>query len=256
VTSVCLPVGKYEVALRPPTGLEDLLLCEAPALDAALAVALADCLGEAAGGRRLGAAGLCITDLDTLLLSLRRVLLGDLVRGDTHCPAEGCRQRIDVSFRTGDYLAHCQPEPAADAEPEGDGWYRLRGTPVHFRLPTAADVIAAGRVADPEGALARLCVTPEGLTDEALRRAQEALEQLAPSLSQDLSARCPECGAAVTVAFDARSFCLRELRDGAASLFEDVALLAGHFHWSEADILALPRARRLRYAELARRGSE
>jgi hypothetical protein len=240
----------------PPTGLEDLLLCEAPALDAALAVALVDRLAELPDGRPLAAAGLCVTDLDALLLGLRRAALGDLVRGDTTCPAEGCGRRIDVSFRAGDYLAHCQPQSAPDAQLEAEGWYRLCGTEVRFRLPTAADVIAAGRSADPEGELARLCVAAEGLTAETLARVQEALEQLAPSLSQDLAARCPECDAAVTVAFDARSFCLRELRDGAAFLFEDVALLAGRFHWSEVDILALPRVRRRRYAELARRGSE
>jgi hypothetical protein len=79
---------------------------------------------------------------------------------------------------------------------------------------------------------------------------------MAPSLSQDLLARCPECGAEVTVAFNARSFCLRELRDGAAFLYEEVALLAGRFHWSEADILAMPRTRRQRYIELARKRSE
>jgi hypothetical protein len=250
-----LPVGGYEVALRPPTGLDDLLLCEAPAFDAALAVALVDRLAAPGNGRPLEAAGLCVTDLDALLVSLRRALLGDLIRGETDCPAENCGQRIDVSFDAGDYLAHCQPESVPEVEPEGEGWYSLRGTLIRFRLPTAADVIGVASHPDPEGALARRCVAPEGLSEEILSRVQEAMEHLAPSLSQDLTARCPECGAAVSVAFNARSFCLRELRDGAAFLYEDVALLAGRFHWSEADILALPRARRLRYAEFARRGS-
>jgi hypothetical protein len=252
-----LPVGGREVLLRPPTGLDDLLLCEAPADDAALAVALADQLVEPADGRPLDAARLCVTDLDVLVLRLRQAALGDLVRGDVSCPAEGCGRRIDLSFGIDDYLAHSEPEPAADVEPaEEEGWFRLRGGSARFRFPTATDQLAAARHADPERKLVRRCVMPGGLEDVVLERVQEALERMAPSLSQDLLARCPECGAEVTVAFNARSFCLRELRDGAAFLYEEVALLAERFHWSEADILAMPRTRRQRYVELVRKRSE
>src|SRR4051794_4733247 len=57
--------------LRPPTGLDDLLLCETPATDTALAVARADRLAEPADGRPLDAAGLCVADLDVLVLRLQ-----------------------------------------------------------------------------------------------------------------------------------------------------------------------------------------
>ena len=52
--------------------------------------------------------------------------------------------------------------------------------------------------------------------------------------------------------FDARWFCLRDLRQKAAFIYQDVDLLARRYHWSEAEILALPRARRAAYVDLAR----
>ena len=51
---------------------------------------------------------------------------------------------------------------------------------------------------------------------------------------------------------DPRQFTLRELRDQAVFIYEDTHLLAEHYHWPEAEILALPRERRLRYAQMVR----
>jgi hypothetical protein len=36
-------------------------------------------------------------------------------------------------------------------------------------------------------------------------------------------------------------------------LYEEVHVLATHYHWSESDILALPRRKRLRYLDLIAR---
>ena len=51
--------------------------------------------------------------------------------------------------------------------------------------------------------------------------------------------------------FSACTHVQRELAHEAAFLYQDVHLLATRYHWSEDKILALPRARRLQYAELA-----
>jgi len=45
---------------------------------------------------------------------------------------------------------------------------------------------------------------------------------------------------------------LRELREQAAFIYEDVHLIAQHYRWSEAEIMLLPRNRRIRYAEMIR----
>jgi len=78
------------------------------------------------------------------------------------------------------------------------------------------------------------------------------METMAPSLSGDLQGTCPECGVEVVVYFDTRQFCLRELRDRAAFIYQDIDLLARRYHWSETDILTMPHVRRTNYAELAR----
>ena len=123
---------------------------------------------------------------------------------------------------------------------------------VSFRLPTAADQLAVIGSLDAEQELARRCIRPTDIPARLRRRVEAAMEALAPSLSSDLQGSCPECGANVTMHFDARWFCLRELRDRAAFIYQDVDVLARRYHWSETEILALPHIRRAAYADLAR----
>lgn len=78
------------------------------------------------------------------------------------------------------------------------------------------------------------------------------MEALAPSLSRELETECPFCGRELLVEFDVQLYCTTELRLLARSVFEDVHAIATSFHWPESEILALPRERRVRYAELAR----
>lgn len=271
-----LPVSGRWVAMRHPGGAEDLLLAEAartPGGDAAVALALAGRLGRAVEGDRLDVEDLTVTDLDCLVLRLRQALIGDRIRADMACPARGCGRRLDMDFSIEEFLDHHAPRTPRGrgrgraAEPaEEPGWFRL-GPPsatsgaeegvddvgVLFRLPTAADLLRVASRPEPERELARLCLRPADVPARLRRRAEAAMEAMAPSLSGDLQGRCPECGAAVTAQFDARWFCLRELRDRAAFIYQDVDLLARRYHWSEAAILAMPHGRRAMYAELARR---
>ena len=78
---------------------------------------------------------------------------------------------------------------------------------------------------------------------------------MAPPLSSDLEGACPDCGTPITVAFEPRPYCLRELRDRARFLYADVDLLASRYHWAEDSILALPNRRRQAYVELALSGT-
>jgi hypothetical protein len=140
------------------------------------------------------------------------------------------------------------------------GWFRLtrRGgdqMPIEFRLPTAADEQAVSGRPDGAHELARRCLRPAEVPARLRRTADTAMEALAPILSGELAGRCPECGSAVRVHFDARGYCLRELRARAAGLFSEVDVLAERYHWSEQAIMAMPSARRARYAELARERS-
>jgi len=249
--TVRLPVSGIEVMLRQPTGAEDILLLEAPACDTALALDLVTRLGSAIDGATFAGDTLCVTDLDALLLLLRQMLLGDLIRTDVLCPAKECGRRIDISFRVGEYLAHHRPRTARAVEAaDVAGWFRLRDAPVSFRLPSAADQVAVLRSTEPERALIRACIRPAEISAHIRKRVEIAMEALAPNLSHPLQGQCPECGTTVDMYFDAQQFTLNELRNQAMYIYEDVHLLASYYHWSQAEILALPRSRRAQYTQM------
>ena len=267
-----LPVSRMEVALRPLTGREELLLLEtpcagthyAPADAAALVPALLarlarpvedamDSMTETAANRATRWSALPVTDLDALLLHLRQACLGDRIRAETFCPSAGCSARMDVTFRIHDYLAHNALQGARGVVmDEAAGWYRFTDAPIRFRIPTGDDLLEAVRQPDPERALILRCACPSPLPARARRRVENALACLSPSLAGTLQGVCPECGANVAIAFEPRQFVLRELREQSAFLYQDIHLLAAEYHWSEAAILALPRVRRIAYTELIR----
>jgi hypothetical protein len=249
---VRLPVAGLDVVLRPLAGAEDILLVEAGPLDMALAVELLGRVACGAGGAALDAPALSISDVDVLLLRLRQRLLGDVVSAEGTCPADDCGARVDVTFSIAAYLEHHLPAVPEGVAPAGEaGWWRLAGGEAEFRLPRAEDQLAVARAADPEEALLRRCVRPAEVGEEVRRQVEAAMEVVAPSLYSELTGTCPECGATVAASFEPLRYTLRELRDQAAFIYEDVCAIAHHFHWSESDILALPAPRRARYAELA-----
>ena len=92
-----------------------------------------------------------ITDIDTLIARLRQAVVGDRVVAESACTAPACGERVDLSFRVGEWLAHQRPRTlksrGRQVECDGDapGWYKLRADDsdvIGFRLPTLADQIA------------------------------------------------------------------------------------------------------------------
>jgi hypothetical protein len=246
-----LPVSRLNVLLRQPAGEEDLLLAEASACDTALALTLVNRLARSAHGEVVDFGALSITDLDASLLGIRRMMLGDLIRTDVVCGADGCGARVDVGFRITDYLAHHRPRRARGVAPAGEaGWFVLEEAEVSFRLPSGADQAAILHAEDAMSELTARCLKPHDVPARVRRRIESAMEALAPSLRNDLEGLCPECHSTVSAPFDPQHYVLRELRDHGMFLYEEVHLLASHYHWSEPEILALPGPRRARYAEM------
>lgn len=252
--AVRLPVAGIDVALRTPTGAEDILLSEAGRQDVGVGLALLRRLASRADGEPIDWDRVALTDVDALLLRLRQHLLGDLVRADTTCPAPDCRAPVDIAFSIGDYLAHHQPRAVTGyGTPNAEGWFQLPSGAAQFRVPRAVDQIAIGREARPDSALRRLCIRPADASAAARRSAETAMEAIAPNLCADLEGTCPECGATVVCRFDPLHYTLRELTAQASLVYDEICAIARHTHWSEADIVALPTARRVRYAEIATR---
>lgn len=252
-----LPVSGLEVVLREPTGVEDILLAEGGACDARLALALGGALAVRADGGPVDWAALPVTDLDAALLGIRQVVIGDLIRSTAVCSgARGCGARVDVAFRISELLAHQQPSSPRGVVPQDEpGWFRLTAASagsegIVFRLPSGADLVAANEHPDAAREIARRCIRPEKLAAALRRRVEAAMEALAPSLYTDLEGVCPECGVTVLIPFDPQHYVLGELRERAVFVYEEVHLIAGRYHWPEQAILALPQARRARYAEM------
>jgi hypothetical protein len=259
VAQFVLPVSGAAVALRQPTGAQDVLLAEHRLDDPALVLALARQLGQADPSPDWAA--LPVTDIDTLILRLRQAVTGNRVLAEVTCTTASCGQRVDLSFGIDAWLAHHRPrrargrdwraEPAADAP----GWYGLRSgahdDEARFRLPTLADQIAVHGQPDAVATLAARCIRPAGLPGRARARVETAMAMLAPSLAGPLRGRCPHCAAPIAARFEARAYCLQELRDRARFVYDDIDALAERYHWSERAILTLPHARRTAYVERA-----
>jgi len=251
MTAHRLPVSGLEVVLQLPTGAEDVLLVEAGAPSMAVALALLDRVVHRLDGGAIEWAALSPTDVDVLLLVLRRRVIGDVIIADVRCAAPRCHARVDISFSITGFLDHHRPSrPDNVVAAADDGWLRIGDGEVEFRLPRAVDQLAVALDPEPELALVRRCIRPEPASDAIRDDVEAAMEALAPSMFSELEGACPECGATVRATFDPLQYTLRELRDGAAYVYHEVLAIARHTHWAEADILALPTARRARYAEL------
>jgi hypothetical protein len=241
-----LPISGAPVRWRPATGHDDALLAETGTGLAEVVAWVARCV-EDADGRAVDATALPVGDLDLLVLARRRELRSDRFIAEGACLH--CGALVDVTFSLTAYGEHCRPRRPRGVEPAEPGWWRLRAQVVTFRVPVAADVLAAAGSAHPRRILIERCVRGEPTSRQAAA-AERAMARLAPTLRSQVTGGCPECGREVLLDVDARELCLAELRFLAGSVRDDVHLIASAYGWSERAILDLPSSRRRRYADL------
>jgi hypothetical protein len=267
-----------EVVLAPLTGREEELLASSASSNDVtfLMMLLTRCV------RRLGtispvaediARRLLIADRQYLLLKLREATFGDRVQATVQCPWEACGEKVDIDFSLHDipvrvskekgplYTRTLSPEAALSGE-RGEEYRE-----VVFRLPTSEDHEAISQVVEDNEAralallLAR-CIRRLGpLHDpglEVIRRLSPLaqaeiarhIEEAAPHVDLTLVAQCLECQREFAVPFDLLGFFLGECKTSRELLYREVHYLAYHYHWSEHDILALPREKRRTYIAL------
>jgi hypothetical protein len=246
-----LPVSGVVLAVREPTGEDELHVVETPLAPVPAFLGLARRVASTVTGEPLDWESLPATDLDAAALMIRRRWLGDAIATDTVCPAPGCRERIDVSFGIADYVRHHRPRhPRGVTQAPEPGWFAVAGTAVRFRVPVVADLLAAAAAASPAESLASRCIDAPELARPLGRRLDRALSALAPSLIGQVGGTCPACGQAVALRFDPLEYVLAELRAAFSGVYLETHALASAYGWPEPAILALPRGRRLRYAAL------
>jgi hypothetical protein len=129
---------------------------------------------------------------------------------------------------------------------------------IAVRVPTGADQETITDAPDATTALLTLlrrCVVGpvaddgagiDALGDDDLDAIETALAEVAPDVPDRVAAPCPTCGSIAEVPAEPERF----LEVVGADIVTDVHRLASAYHWSESEVLALPRARRLRYLEL------
>lgn len=148
------------------------------------------------------------------------------------CPACARAVEFDVPLLA---LAET-PTPAAKGE---------------WRALTTTDLLAVEALAPPAArrALAH-AVTGAPVADALLPEIADWLTRADPLAHVVLDLTCAHCGAAWTRPFDIVRQIWAELTFSARRLIGDIHLLARIYHWSEADILAVPAARRRAYLDL------
>jgi hypothetical protein len=84
------------------------------------------------------------------------------------------------------------------------------------------------------------------ISDDDWRRVQASLEAVAPEVTTAVQISCIGCGQESRVDIDPY-VCLQHRHE---AISHDIHTLACTYHWSEAEILALPKRRRQHYLRL------
>lgn len=236
---------------RPLTGAVELGIAEAWAesssVPAAVTAALSAAIDEIGGN---------VPDTATV----RSLSVGDrqfLVRklaGHLGCSRVWLASACTVCGESFDFAVDQAELPAKPASPRPVECASSIG-PLTVRPPTGADQEAVAESEDAEAVqlLIERCVRRHGepLTDEQVDQVlaadfvalDEAFSSCSPEVTTVVTAVCPECDASSEIRID--PYLLFDAR--AEDLLTDVHTVASAYHWSEAEILALPRARRMQY---------
>jgi hypothetical protein len=237
-------------SFAPLTGAVELAIAEAArgtgSLPQRVTAVLSAALGEL-GGDGVGpeaVRSLCVADRQYLMRQLA-VVLG-LEEDWLSASCTRCGSSFDVPIRYSDL----------PVKPAGEGFPFTQAAtsagPLRLRVPTGADQEMVARLEDPAEArrrLARRCLVepvPARFTDEDLEAIEAALEEVAPELTTRAQVACVDCGKPHELFLDPY-VCLSRASE---EIFTDIHALASAYHWSEREILSLPRDRRHLYMTL------
>jgi hypothetical protein len=267
-----------EVELAPLNGRDEELLAaqQSNANAPLLTVLLSRCVLRLGHIRPVAedlARRLLVADRQFLLLKLRQMTFGNQVQATVQCPWEACRKKVDIDFSLDDIPVHESekkgPLYTRELSPEASfgNEHGEKCREVVFRLPNGEDQEAIARTIekDETEALALLlarCIRrlgplhdpgPEAirrLSPFALAEIERHMEAAAPQVDLTLVAHCPECEREFVAPFDLPGFFLGECKTSRELLYREVHCLAYHYHWSEHEIMALPREKRRKYIAL------
>jgi hypothetical protein len=205
------------------------------------------------------APGLSLGRRDRLLLELRAATFGQRIDLAAPCPACGELLAVGVTAEA----LRIDGGLADDAGRDRPEVVLPGGKRVRLRPLDSLDLAAVAHLQDPAEArrmLARRCLEafpPPGEPDlplpaELVDTIAGRLAELDPQSDVFVSLDCPACGHQWQAPIDIGLVLAHDIEAAARRLLDDIHDLAGAYHWTEAEILALPRARRRRYLERVR----
>ena len=182
--------------------------------------------------------------LANAMLDLRQATRGSALELHDRCPA--CGEEIEFDVDIADLRLARPPRTNPPFEVEVDG------QPFVLRRVSCEDLRAVerGESSDRVALLSRCILGTHCPLDAMAERLDAILGERDPQADITFALRCPACAHDWQGVFDAGSVVWSELRADATQLSYDVDAIARAYHWSEADILALPAVRRRRYLEL------
>lgn len=250
-----------EVELSPLTGHHELVLADTatatgPFAESRLCALVVGRIGDFEAVDLSLVRLLSRGDRHRLLLAVLQGLTGDRLALVARCDNPTCRELSDIDLLVSDLLGN--PGEAAPVEVD---------TPVgriRVREPLGIDDEAA---ANGEALWPRLIedIDGDGPPTESRWNALPvavrhtvalALADSTTAPDLGLVGHCPECRARFDLWLDPMALLRQATRAGVGRLYAEVHTLAWYYHWTEDQVLALPRERRWRYLELVRRQLE
>lgn len=238
---------RRDVVLCELSGSAELVLAELAGSHASMPEKVTRFLTEtitSIGGAPVGpdeAAALSVGDRQHLVRRIGVQLGRDLLWLGQTCKA--CGEDFEIPVR----------QSQLPVKPAGQGFpatqVDVEGQDIQIRAPNGADQAAIAGMSESTASkilLERLTSRPITFDADTARKIEAAIEDLSPEVALQASAACPECGAEALVDVDP----YLTLANAGREILDDIHVLASRYHWSEAEILALPRARRKTYLSL------
>lgn len=195
------------------------------------------------------AKSIATADRDRILSVIYKDLFDDRIGGSIPCSF--CGSLFDVDFSLDGLIAHLDATNEKENIEILDGGEYLLNNKIRFRLPTGEDESLTWGLESKEAEkiLLERCLL-DGSRGAEAAQIQQAIQQVAPLVSADLSVSCPECGCEQSLHFDIQSFLLSSLNHERKLLAGEVHRLAVTYGWSHHEILELPRSMRRQYVAL------
>ena len=191
------------------------------------------------------------------LLQIVRETQGDRLAWRARCANEECGHEMELELSVSQLLS--------TREAAGSfSWSPQSGCELELRLPTGRDQIEWRKsAADAEEEDADLCMASalvirvDGeppapgwtLPPAWLRALDAAFREHDVLTAMEVEVSCPWCGQASVLEPDVEVLALSSLAAEQKRVLEEIHRLAAAYHWTEAEVLALPRLRRSFYIE-------